>query len=238
MNFIPFVWLSFGAFLFFSSGLFTSSVLPYLTEISSFIFWWPSAWECWTKGMSAGCPPGAQACSEASGTYSPAVYELLYQWVSVGTAGIWGHTGRRAHRNTGTVAAHSPVDKNERASLFRVVFFYQTWQLLIVSLMNASVIQNSVINRVKSSLQASEHMLKNELDSRSNHLTVLVYQSVAPQFYLLLEARIHAFSKHNSWLWSTTFVPILPALLFPTTELVACADFLWFSCILSVCFCA
>lgn len=110
-------------FFFFSSGLFTSSLLPYLTEISSFIFWWPSAWECWTKGMSAGCPPGAQACSEASGDYSPAVYELLYQWVSVGTAGIWGHTARRAHRNTGTIAAHSPVDKNERASLFCVVFF-------------------------------------------------------------------------------------------------------------------
>lgn len=112
----------FGTFFFSPSGLFTSSLLPYLTEISSFIFWWPSAWECWTKGMSAGCPPGAQACSEASGDYSSAVC-VLYQWVILGTAGIWGHTGRRAHRNTGTVAAHSPVDKNGRASLFCVVFF-------------------------------------------------------------------------------------------------------------------
>lgn len=102
--------------------------------------------------------------------------------------------------------------------------------------MNASVSQNSVINRVKSSLQASVRMLENQLDSESNHLMVHVFQPVAPQFYLLLEARTHAFSKHNSWLRSTTFVPMLPVLLFPTTELAACADFLWFSCALSVWF--
>lgn len=67
----------------FCAGLFTSCLLPRLAEISSFIFSWPSAHECWAKGSSAGCPPGVQTCTEASGDYSPAYLE------SWSTGGFW-----------------------------------------------------------------------------------------------------------------------------------------------------
>lgn len=72
----------------FCAGLFTSCLLPRLAEISSFIFWWPSAHECWAKGMSAGCPPGVQTCTEASGDYSPA-YLVSCSSGILGTGEIW-----------------------------------------------------------------------------------------------------------------------------------------------------
>lgn len=72
---MSYLWARILMCLRFCAGLFTSCLLPRLAEISSFVFSWPSAHECWAEGMSAGCPAGVQTCTEASGDYSPAYLE-------------------------------------------------------------------------------------------------------------------------------------------------------------------
>lgn len=125
VNFLPCIWhfviFSFGGFFF--PGLFTSSLLPYLTEISSFFFWWPSAWECWTKGMSAGCPPGVQACCEASGDYSPAcLASCIRGWFWVPLTSVLRGV-EKFTRIQGPLPVHSHVAKKKRSRSFCVVFF-------------------------------------------------------------------------------------------------------------------
>lgn len=121
VNFIPFVWYfsvcSFWSFFCW----FVYFLLPHLTEISWFIFWWPSAWECWAKGMSAGCPPGVQTCHEASGDYSPAYM------VSCTSVGFWvpvtsGVRGIEKFTKIWWLLLCSHVVKKPGSSLFCVVF--------------------------------------------------------------------------------------------------------------------
>lgn len=127
MNFIPFVWLSFWDFLFYFFFFPLVYLLPpsfLISQRSPRLFsddQVPENVEQRACQLAALLEPRPAARHQV--TTAPLSMSCLYQWVSVGTAGIWGHTARRAHRNTGTIAAHSPVDKNERASLFCVVFF-------------------------------------------------------------------------------------------------------------------
>lgn len=62
------------------------------------------------------------------------------------------------------------------------------------------VSQNSINNKVKKQPASFRVHAEKQLDHGSSLLTVVIYQSVAHQIYLLLEARTLAFSKHNCWL--------------------------------------
>lgn len=130
------------ASLRFCAGLFTSCLLPRLAEISSFIFSWPCAHECWAKGMSAGCPPGVQTCTEASGDYSPACQ------VSWSPGGFWVQVkswGRERKESPKDDDHHSTVMWLKQPSrLFLSLFDLPFLSCLLVWWATLSVPQNRI----------------------------------------------------------------------------------------------